>query len=143
MATTPDGHQFQGSQLQIKAADGSWLVVGGMRNLSVPRNDISFNDVTTAADTVRRELPSKVDKPSDMTSDIFFRPEDPGQARIAEVYAAKTCEDFRIVFPQAIASVNTYTFEAYVQSYEVSGETDEMIDASLTLRVQTLPVASA
>jgi hypothetical protein len=122
----------QGTAFTIKVGAGTATPIGQAVSWSGPRFDRNEIDTTHLASTAKEYLLGLKD-PGEFTIDVNFDLSDPGQSLVWDQLDVTAPAHFTATFPSTPAT--GFTFDALVKGFESSGNADDKIDGTITLRI--------
>ena len=122
----------QGTTFTIKVGAGAETPIGQCSSWSGPRFDRNEIDTTHLASTAKEYLLGLKD-PGEFTIDVNFDLTDTGQSLVWNQLDVTTSALYKVTFPSTPAS--GFSFNALVKGFESSGNADDKIDGTITLRI--------
>jgi TP901-1 family phage major tail protein len=108
--------------------------LAGIRGLTGPTFSSETVDVTTHDSTggLREIVPSLRDG-GEVSLDLVFDPQDVGHIKLTTDWKNAVLEDYQIVLVDA--GTTTWSFQAYVTSFDMDNPVDDALTASVTLKI--------
>lgn len=124
----------QGTELQIDT-DGTptWTKVGGVASISGLGGGEAADIDTTDFDSTAKEFVQGLPDEGVITVTGNFDPDDAQQTLMQTRRASQASADFRAVLPDSGST--TFSFTAFVKSFEKSIEADDAVRFTATLRI--------
>ena len=136
---------FKGFILNIHNDDGdpgTFTKVSKVSNASWDTSQANVNNVTNS-DSTAIEVRPGLFAAGTYTFDVIYFPTDAGQVKVkTKKYTPDVLTGWQIIYADDEAAPQTYTldFDGYVSNFEVTGEADGVLLATLNLLVTDLPV---
>lgn len=136
----------QGTVIAIQTAAGPpavFTTIGEITRFQGPALSRSVLDVTNITDALKRSAGGLLD-PGEVTADLRLNYGDAGQDAVRAAFAANTRTPFKITIPAgalgggASSTETVLTFTGYVTRYQISGEMDGVLAASISIRLDTV-----
>ncbi|WP_447979084.1 phage tail tube protein [Candidatus Nitrospira bockiana] len=123
----------------LKRGDGgspeSFTTVGEVKSISGPSTEVDSIDVTThssaAAGAYREFIPSLID-PGTVEFDLNYVPSDVTIHGMRNDMVNRTKRNFQVVLP---GGIQTISFAGYVMSFPLEFPTDDVAQASVTIKI--------
>jgi len=120
----------------LKIGDGgspeAFTEVQEVKSLAGPGGSAADIDVTDLSSTGKEFKVGLMDE-GEVSFDIHYIPGEATHASLRSARAARTLKSFQIVFTDTPAT--TWTFSAYVKGFQTSAAVDQVVTATVTLRV--------
>ncbi|RME67250.1 MAG: hypothetical protein D6782_02940 [Alphaproteobacteria bacterium] len=129
-----------GDKLQVEdpAGGGTYVDIAELVNVTIPTLSTEAVDVThQGSGAIKQYTPGLADY-SAVTAEINWVPGSSSDTLIGTIVGGRETRSWKV-----IVSATSYTFNAFVESFEVSGGLGEKRTASLTLRVTDGTVTQA
>lgn len=120
---------------------GSYVDIAAIMNITPPNQQRDALETTkhNDADRFRTFIPGLVD-PGEVSLVVLYDPSDATHGFQAELGSA-TVASYRITFPTTVAY--TLTFDAFLTSFEPTGEVDGLLTANVTYKISGQPILAA
>ena len=125
------GLLFQESELSIVSGTEK-TAISFMTGFNGPGGQARVIDLTHSKSPAKEYAMGLKDN-GQLTADLNFDPQDPGQAQLEALRNSRTTAQFELLFSGPTTA--SKTFAAYVLGLPISGATDDKISASLTLQI--------
>lgn len=120
----------------LKIGDGAspevFTEIQEVKSIAGPGGSAADIDVTDLSSTGKEFKVGLMDE-GEVSFDIHYIPSETTHASLRTARAARTLKNFQIVFTDTPAT--TWTFAAYVKGFQMSSAVDQVITATVTLRV--------
>ncbi len=127
-----DAISTQGTLFQRENDSATMETVAEVQSFSGPGGEASEIDVTSL-DSTSKEFKLGLQDEGTISLDCILVPGDNAQDGLRADRAAGTVRSFQIVLPDT--ATTTLTFDALVKGFTITGGVDDVIKASVTLRV--------
>lgn len=104
-----------------------------IKSISGPSTTIPMIDVTSLASAAKEYRPGLKDQ-GEIQLSINWSPDNSVHADLRTAQSDREIRPFRITWTDT-SPVTVWTFDAYVMSFSVSAAVDQVVEASVTLRV--------
>jgi hypothetical protein len=126
----------KGTQILIETAPSTFTQIKEVYNLGGPSVKVDQIE-TTSFDSVAKEYADALQDSGEVTFDVRDIPEDPGQVALRAAVGAGV-KNFKITRADATATLTvptTITFAAIVTALNDTGATNDVFNASCTLKI--------
>jgi predicted secreted protein len=114
-----------------------YTVVAKVTSLSAPSLSMDTVDSTHMGSTGGwREAISGLKDPGEVTVELNFIPDDASQLELLNRFSAGTLDNYRITYPDG---TNAWPFKGYVTSFEPEFEVNEIVKATVTIKLSGKP----
>lgn len=123
----------QGSTLTYKAAGASSHVgIGNLTTFTIRDGSASEIDVTNLSSTSKEFILGLSDAGS-CSFDINYDPNEAGHKLLDAAYANGKVGEFKLIL--STGTLKTYTFQAFVMGFSITGGVDAVNTASVSIRI--------
>ena len=123
----------------LKAGNGgspteTFTTIAEIKSISGPQLSIEMIDAThMESPSSYREMKPSFKDGGEVTFDVNFLPANATHTALTTDFEAKTLRNFKITWPNTGATV--WSFSAYVTGFQPSAAIDDMLSASVTLKI--------
>lgn len=126
--------EAQGMLLQIGSGSPlAYATIKEIKTFSGPGGSATVIDVTDLSSTAKEKRLGLADE-GQLSFTINYIPKDTQHALLRTNRDARTLTSFKLKFTDS-SPVSTWTFNAYVQGFSVSGAVDGVVEANITLEI--------
>lgn len=126
--------ESQGMKIQIGSGSGpiTYTDVPEIKTFSGPGGSASVQDATDLASTAKEKKMGLADE-GQLQFTIFYIPDNTVHSQLRAARAARAKTPFKMIFTDA--GDTTWTFDAFVVGFSVSGGVDAPVEAQVTLEI--------
>ena len=122
----------QGTTITFANSGGTPLTIGGVKNFSRTGGTANDIKVTTLADTAHKYKVGLRDF-GELNLEMIYYPDDTGQAELRAAALAQA--ERQMVITLVDGTANVWTFNVVVKSFDVTGNLDDVLQATCNCRI--------